>query len=175
MLGVAPRVRYDPPMRRIHPSFLAVLLVAAPVLFTAVPAHAATKDPCKVLKTSEISKVFGGASVSKGKAGLKTAANAQCTYKVAASAGLPEGDLVVIVMFAGAKPAYDGLKKINGYVPTPGLSKSIYNEKQSVVNTLKGDILLGMQGLFNDGTLPITYQDVQAQLVQVSKAGLKRV
>jgi hypothetical protein len=162
-------------MRRTRLSFLAVLFVATPVLFTAVPAHAATKDPCKVLKTSEISKVFGGASVSKGKAGLETAANAQCTYAVAASAGLPEGDLVVIVMFAGAKPAYDGLKKINGYVPTSGLSKSIYNEKQSVVNTLKGDILLGMQELFTDGSLPITYQDVQAQLVQVSRVGLKRV
>jgi hypothetical protein len=175
MLGVAPRVRYDPPMRRIHLSFLGLVLVAAPVLFSAVPAYGATEDPCKVLKASEISKVFAGASVSKGKAGLKTAANAQCTYTVAASDGLPEGDVVVIVMFAGAKPAYDGLKKIDGYVPTSGLAKSIYNEKQSVVNTLKGDILLGLQGLFTEGSLPITYEDVQAQLVQLSKVGLKRV
>ena len=141
----------------------------------ASPAGAATKDPCKVLTTQEISKAFAGASVSKGKKGLKTAANAQCSYTVAATADFPAGDVIVIVMFAGAKPAYDGLKDTAGYAPTTGLSKSIYNERQSVVNTLKGDIFLGVQGLFTDGTLPISYNDVEAQLVQLSKAGLKRV
>ena len=97
------------------------------------------------------------------------------TYKVAATAELPEGDVVVIVMFAGAKAAYDGLKDAAGYAPTTGLSESIYNEQQSVVNTLKGDVLLGLQGLFTDGELPITYSDVEAQLAQLSKVGLKRV
>ena len=60
-------------------------------------------------------------------------------------------------------------------MPTTGLSNSIYNARESVVNTLKGTMLLGVQGLFTDGTLPITYEDVQSQLVALSKAGLKRV
>ena len=161
-------------MRRIPASLFAVALVAS-VVQIAAPAGAATKDPCKVLKTGEISKAFGGAEVSKGKAGLKTAASASCKYTVGATADLPAGDLVVHVMFVGGKPAYDGLKKTSAYVPTTGLSKSIYNERESVVNTLKGSILLGMQGLFTDGTLPITYNDVEPQLVAISKVGLKRV
>jgi hypothetical protein len=78
----------------------------------------------------------------------------------------------VIVMFVGAKPAYDGLKKLTDqYVPTTRLSKSIYNDNQSVVNTRKGSILLGMQGRFSGDALPITNQDVQAQRVAISKVG----
>ncbi|MET0627083.1 MAG: hypothetical protein ABW033_01340 [Acidimicrobiia bacterium] len=155
-------------------STLGLVFVASGFVGTTA-AVAATKDPCKVLTTSEISKAFDGATVGKGKAGLKTAASASCKYAVGATAGLPAGDLVVHVMFIGGKPAYDGLKDTPAYVPTTGLSKSIYNERESVVNTLKGSILLGMQGLFTDGTLPITYQDVESQLVAASKAGLKRV
>ncbi|HEX5586987.1 MAG TPA: hypothetical protein VFZ17_06740 [Acidimicrobiia bacterium] len=138
-------------------------------------AVAATKDPCKVVTTSEISKAFGGATVAKGKAGLKTAVSAQCKYAVGATADLPAGDLVVHVMFIGGKAAYDGLKTNDLYVPTTGLSNSIYNERESVVNTLKGSVLLGMQGLFDDGSLPVTFQDVESQLVAATKAGLKRV
>jgi hypothetical protein len=32
-----------------------------------------------------------------------------------------------------------------------------------------------MQGLFSGDTLPITYHDVEPQLVAISKVGLKRV
>src|SRR5215213_4208116 len=162
-------------MRRLRMYLVVLLVLAIPTGLAVSAAGAATKDPCKVVTTAEISKAFGGATVGKGKKGLKTAANAQCKYTVAATADLPAGDVIVVVMFAGAKPAYDGLKNAAAYAPTTGLSKSIYNERQSVVNTLKGDVLLGMQGLFTDGTLPITYKDVEAQLVRLSKAGLKRV
>jgi hypothetical protein len=162
-------------MRRLAIAVL-TLSLAAGALFAASPASAATKDPCKVVTTAEISKAFGGATVSKGAPGLKTAVHAQCKYEVAATGDLPEGHLIVIVMFIRGKAAYDGLKKLSDqYVPTTGLSKSIYNEKQSVVNTLKGDVLLGMQGLFSGDTLPITNDDVEAQLVAISKVGLKRV
>ena len=132
-------------------------------------------NPCTVVKTSEISKAFGGAEVSTGKKGLTTPVSVQCKYAVGATADLPEGDVIITVMFGGGKPAYDGLKKSELYAPTTGLSNSIYSEKLSVVNTLKGSTLLGVQGLFNDGSLPITYEDVESQLVEVSKAGLKRV
>jgi hypothetical protein len=94
---------------------------------------------------------------------------------VGATADLPQGDLVVHVMFAGGKPAYDGIKKVSGYVPTTGLSSSVYNAKLSVVDTLKGDTLLGMQGLFTGDTLPVAETDVQAQLVALAKLGLKKV
>lgn len=164
-----------PPMRRLLAAPLVVLVLAAPTLLGATGAGAASApNPCKVLTPAQISKVFGGAEVSSGKKGIETAVNTQCTYDVAASADLPEGTLTVIVMFFRGKAAYDGLKDTAGYVPTTGLSKSIYNEQLSVVNTLKGDKLLGMQGLFSDGTLPITQIDVESQLVELSKLGLKK-
>ena len=78
-------------------------------------------------------------------------------------------------MFAGAKPAYEGRKTSDGYAPVPGLGKSIYNAEQSVIETLKGDVLLGVMGLFDTGDLPITYLDVESQLVALSKIGLERV
>ena len=164
-------------MRRLLLTPFVVLAVAVPAVLGAAPAAVAASapNPCKVVTTSEISKAFGGAEVSKGKKGLETAASVQCSYAVGATADVPAGDLVVHVMFVNGKAAYDGLKKSSAYVPTTGLSKSIYNERESVVNTLKGNTLLGMQGLFNDGSLPITFQDVESQLVAISKVGLKRI
>jgi hypothetical protein len=151
-----------------------MLLLGCFVVIT-TPAVAATKDPCKVVTTAEISKAFAGAKVSNGKPGRKTPANARCNYSVGASADLPAGDVIITVMFVGAKAAYNGLKKSSDYVPTTGLAKSIYNQRLNAVDTLKGNTLLGVQGLFTDGTLPLTYQKVQSQLVALSKAGLKRV
>jgi hypothetical protein len=153
-----------------------IVAVALVGVCSAAPAGAATKDPCKVVTTGEISKAFDGAAVERGVAGLKTAASAQCNYAIAATSTLPAGDLVVIVMYApGGKAAYDGLKTNPLSSPTTGLTNSIYNSKQSVVNTLEGKSLLGMQGLFSDGTLPVAFRDVQSQLVAISKVGLKRI
>ena len=153
----------------------ALVALSSFATLTAAPASAATTDPCKVLKTAEISKVFEGAQVGKGDRGLKTAVNESCTFDVAAAGDRPAGTLTVNVMFKRGKAAYDGLKKEAGYVPTTGLAKSLYDEKTSAVLTLKGDVLLTMQGLFSGDELPIVNHDVLAQLVAASKTGLKRV
>src|SRR5918994_2794965 len=104
-------------MRRYLVITFVALFAVASVVGTASTTDAATKNPCKVLTTKDIAKVFDGATVSKGKTGLKTAANEDCKYTVGASGALPEGDVIVIVMFAGAKAAYDGLKDLDGYEP----------------------------------------------------------
>lgn len=153
----------------------ALVALSSFATLTAAPASAATKDPCKAVTTAEISKAFEGAQVGKGERGLKTAVNESCTFDVAAAGDRPAGTLTVTVMFKRGKAAYDGLKKEPGYVPTTGLAKSIYDDRVSAVMTLKGDVLLTMQGLFSGDELPIVNQDVQAQLVTVSKTGLKRV
>src|SRR5262245_44798991 len=127
-------------MRRLVVALTALLLVVPALLVGASPASAASApNPCAVLTTAQISKAFGGAEVSKGKKGLTTPVNTQCSYDVGAAGDLPDGTLVVIVMFIRGKAAYDGLKGTAGYEPTTGLSNSIYNSKLSVVNTLKGD------------------------------------
>jgi len=164
-------------MRRLLLVPLVALAASVPTLLAAAaPAVAASApNPCAVVKTSEISSAFDGADVSTGKKGLTTPVSVQCKYSVGATANLPAGDVIITVMFSGAKPAYDGLKKTDLYTATTGLSNSIYSEKLNVVNTLKGSNLLGAQGLFHTDTLPITFSDVESQLVAVSKAGLKRL
>ncbi|MET0276542.1 MAG: hypothetical protein ABW211_06825 [Acidimicrobiia bacterium] len=159
-------------------NFLCGLIVAASLVAAgavAAPAGTATKDPCKVLTTAEISKAFDGATVSKGKKGLTTPVNAQCEYTVAAGSATPEGDVIVTMMTIGGQAAYDGLKTQSaaGYEVLTEIPKSIYNSKLSVVNTLKGKNLLGVQGLFRDASFKQV--DVKTQLVALDKAGLKRI
>jgi len=59
-----------------------VLAIAAAAfgMFQA-PAGAATTNPCKVLKKSEIQQAFGG-TVSSGKKGLSTPVSSQCEFQV---------------------------------------------------------------------------------------------
>ena len=52
-------------------------IAAASFALVAAPAGAATTNPCKVLKKSEIQQAFGG-TVSSGKKGLSTPVSSQC-------------------------------------------------------------------------------------------------
>ena len=141
----------------------------------AMPAGAATTNPCKVLKKSEIQQAFGG-TVSKGKKGLSTPVSAQCEFQVGANGDRPAGTVVVHVMTTGAKAAYTGLKKTAAYEPIDGVPNSLWAEKLDVVNILKGSVLLGVQGgfLITD-PLPIHSYDDKTQLTDLAQLGIKRV
>jgi hypothetical protein len=79
-------------------------------------------------------------------------------------------------MSTGAKIGYEGLKKIRSYEPVPELGKALYSPQTSVVDVLKGDVLLGVQGVFIESTkLPLGITDVKAQLVALAKKGIGRV
>ena len=134
-----------------------------------------TTNPCKVLKKSEIQQAFGG-TVSSGKKGLSTPVSSQCEFQVGASGDRPAGTVVVHVMTTGAKAAYTGLKKTAAYEPIDGVPNSLWAEKLDVVNILKGDVLLGVQGgfLITD-PLPIHSFDDKTQLTGLAQIGLKRV
>jgi hypothetical protein len=141
----------------------------------ASPAAAGGPDPCKVFKKSEIASVFAG-TVGAAKKGLTTAVSATCDFEVTASSDVPDGTFTVHIMFTGAKAGYDGLKKIATYEPVPELGKALYSAKTSVVDVLKGDILIGVQGVFIDSAkLPLAITDVKTQLVALAKKGVKRV
>jgi len=150
-------------------------IAAASFAMFAVPASAATTNPCKVLKKSEIQQAFGG-TVSRGKKGLSTAVSQQCEFKIGANGDRPTGTLVVHLMTTGAKAAYNGLKKTSQYVPIEGVPNSLWAEKLHVVNILKGDVLLGVQGgfLITD-PLQIHSFDDKTQLTDLAQIGLKRV
>ena len=139
------------------------------------PAGAATTNPCKVLKKSEIQRAFGG-TVSTGKKGISTPASAQCEFQVGANGDRPAGTVVVHVMTTGAEAAYTGLKKTAAYEPIDGLPNSLWAQKLDVVDLLKGDVLLGVQGgfLISD-PLPIHSYDDKTQLTDLAQIGLKRV
>jgi len=150
---------------------LFLLALAVP----ATPAGAATTNPCKVLKKSEIQHAFGS-TVSTGKKGLSTPVSAQCEFKVGANGERPAGTVVVHVMTTGAKAAYNGLKKTAVYEPIEGVANSLWAQKLDVVNILKGDVLLGVQGgfLITD-PLPIHSYDDKSQLTDLAQMGIKRV
>ncbi len=141
----------------------------------AAPAGAAGINPCKLLKKSEIQQAFGG-TVSSGKKGLSTPVSAQCEYQVGASADRPAGTVVVHVMTTGAKPAYTGLKKTSLYVPIDGVPNSLYAENVHVVDILKGNVLVGVQGGFTiTDPLPIHFYDDKTQLTDLAQTAAKRV
>lgn len=142
----------------------------------AAPGGAATTNPCKVLSKSQIQTVFGG-TVGNPKKGLVTPVSAQCEYSVTADGDRPDGTVIVHVMTTGAKAAYTGLKKQGTlYVPIDGVANSLYAEKLHVVNILKGNVFLGVQGNFIiTDPLPIHFYDAKSQLTDLAQLGIKKV
>jgi hypothetical protein len=138
-------------------------------------ADAATTNPCKVLKQSELQRVFGG-TVGSGKKGFSTPVSAQCEYSVSADGDRPDGTVVVHLTTTRAKAAYTGLKKTAEYVPIDGVPNSLYAEKLRVVDLLQGDVLVGVQaGFTSTDPLPIHSYDDKAQLIQLAQLAAKRV
>jgi hypothetical protein len=142
-------------------------------------AHAAAApkpvNPCKVVRRSEIQKAFGGV-VSTGKQGFPTPASSQCEYTVTADGDRPPGTVTVHLTTTGAQAAYDKLEKSRGYDAIDGLSDALSATKLHVVNLLKGDVLVAVQGGFTiTNPLPIHSFDDSAQLTQLAQAAAKRV
>jgi hypothetical protein len=162
------------PLRRA----LAVAVLATATLgVLAVPGHAAKgPNPCKVLKTSDISKAFGGATVDAGKAGMSTAVSSECSFEVAASGALPAGTVTVHIMSPRGKVAFKAHEKgTYGFQPVAGQKGVLYWDKTGSAEMLKGDTLVGVQGVFLGDSLPITQSDVEAQVVSLVKVARKRV
>jgi hypothetical protein len=148
---------------------------AASFAMFAGPAGAADTNPCKVIRRSEIQQAFGG-TVSTGRKGVSTSTSSQCEFQVGANGDRPAGTIVVHVRTTGGKDAYAGMKKTDSNAPIDGVPNSLWAEKRDVVNLLKGDVLLGVQGGFLIGEpLPIHAYDDKTQLTGLAQIGLKRV
>jgi hypothetical protein len=138
------------------------------------PAAAKTRNPCKVLKASEIAAEFDGASVADPQPGLKTAVSAGCTWEVAATAVTPDGDVTVSLMTTGAKPAYAGMKKMDGIETVSGRSRTLYMPSTGALMTLDGSTLITVQGVFLEGP-PIRQVDVRDRLLPLLDLAQQRV
>jgi hypothetical protein len=150
-------------------------VAAASFAMLAGPAGAADTNPCKVIKKSEIQRAFGG-TVSTGRKGVSTSTSSQCEFQVGASGDRPAGTIVVHVRTSGGKDAYAGMKKADSNAPIDGVANSLWAEKRDLVNILKGDVLLGVQGRFLiSEPLPIHSYDDKTQLTGLAQIGLERV
>lgn len=139
----------------------------------ATPAVAATSDPCKVLKKSEIFHELDGV-VGNPTKGLTTPVSKTCNWDVATSATRPSGTVSVHVMTIGGQAAYDGLKKITSqYVAVPELGKALYQQSTGALGVLQGGKYLTVQGVFIDTTTG--HADVEPQLIALMKIARKRV
>jgi hypothetical protein len=158
--------------------FATAVISLATLGVLATPGGAASKpNPCKLLKTREISQQFGGARVSPGTAGFGTAITKSCEFEVAESADFPDGTVHVSVMTTGAKVSYDAHKKKSefGYVPATGMSNALWAESTHALEALKGSTLVTVQPLFiRAETLPLQQIDTEAQAVALLKLALKR-
>ncbi len=160
-----------------HTGTIGGIVALTAVVFTGLAgsAGAATTNPCKILKKSEIVGAFGGTS-STGKKGLTTPVSTQCEYQVSAAGDRPDGTVIVHVTTTGGKAAYTGLKKTSLYVPIEGVPNSLWADKPHVVDILKGNTLLAVQGNFLiSDPLPIHFYDAKTQLTGLAQAAAKRV
>jgi hypothetical protein len=114
--------------------------------------------------------------VSTGKQGFATPASSQCEYTVTADGGRPPGTVTVHLTTTGAHAAYDKLEKSRAYDAIDGVPDALAAAKLHVVNVLRGDVLVAVQGGFTATTpLPIHFFDDTPQLTQLAQAAAKRV
>ena len=146
----------------------------------AVPGQAVTPSAkpaksCTLLKTSEISQAFGGATVTPGDAGINTVISNECHYDVAANGDIPSGTVTVHVLSPRGKIAFKGHEKGTfGFKSVPGEKGILYWDKTGSSEMLKGDTLVGVQGVFIGDTLPVAQHDAQAQVIALNKIAVKR-
>jgi hypothetical protein len=152
-----------------------VTLGAAALPGQAVTPSAKAVKACKLLKASEISQAFGGATVTPGDAGTNTVISTECNYDVAASGDIPSGTVTVHVMSPRGKVAFKAHEKGTfGFQPVAGEKGVLYWDKTGSSEMLKGDTLVGVQGVFIGDTLPIQQHDAQAQVIQLNQIAVKR-
>jgi hypothetical protein len=156
------------------PVILAAVAIGCAVAGRSTPA---TKNACEVLTEGEIANVFGGTVSERKKDATHT--SSRCEYDVGADGERPAGFVIVQVVFAEAKAAYDDLKKPgSGYTPIPELSNALSNETLRIVDVLSGDVLVGVQGIFVDDLMvpvPAHFYGVQNELVELAKVGMTRL
>jgi hypothetical protein len=94
------------------------------------------------------------------------------TTVLAATADFPSGTVTVHVLSPRGKAAFKAIE--GGFQPVSGEKGVLSWDKTGSAEMLKGDTLVGVQGVFLGDTLPITQSDVQAQVIALNKVALKR-
>jgi hypothetical protein len=170
--GIAVGARIVTDLRFAGPVILAAVAIgcATAGLSTPPPKHA-----CEVLTEREITKVFGGTVRERKREATDT--SSRCEFDVGADGLRPAGFVIVQVVFAEAKAAYDDLKKPGrGYIPLPELSNALGNETLRIVDVLAGDVLVGVQGISVDDPVvpvPAHFYDVHSELLELARLAVR--
>ena len=165
-------------MRLRHLAIPIALASAFTLVLPAATATAATKNPCKLVKSSEINKVFGQ-PVGKPKQRISTPVSKQCEWKVTATADKPGGSVATYLQFVGAKSAFKADRPQFETASVSGLGKDAFYQSTGaaggVVWVLKGDVLMTVQGVFFSVNGPMfDPAALQDELVAVAKIARKR-
>jgi hypothetical protein len=146
-----------------------------------VPAGAATKNPCKLVKPAQISNIFDQ-PVAKGKRAISTAVSKSCDFAVELTDTKPDGSVSTYLQFVGADIAFETNREDLGdlSVDVSGLGGDAFYQPTGsdggVVWVLKGDVLLTVQGVFFalGDTPDVDPVELQDELVAVAKIAKKK-
>jgi hypothetical protein len=160
--------------RRLARTVFTALLAGVFLLGIVEPAGAAaTKDPCKLLKTGEISSVLG-TEAAKARKGRTLPVIRVCEWDLPAAAGGAGGLISTTIQTSAAKTAYDANRDQPQAVAVTGLGKAIYLPEAlgpgsgGSVWVLKGKKVMTV----NDVLTPVATQD---QLVELATIARKRL
>ena len=149
------------------------MLVSGALAGSWSPAAAATKDPCKLLKATEIETVLG-TDVAEGRKGRTTAVIRNCEWDLPAAAGGAGGLISATIQTSGAKLAFDTNRQQAGVEDLAELGKAYYIPAAlgpgsgGSVWMLKGSKLLSI----NDVLTPVADK---AQLEELARLARKRL
>jgi hypothetical protein len=155
---------------------LSALAVAA-TMFAASPAGAATRNPCKLLKVSEIEATLEQSS-GPAKPGIQTPVSKSCGWELTAEQGKPGGGVHATLMTTGGDIAFNVNSKRPGSTLVPSLGKAYYSTVTSFsgeIHILKAKTLMTVQIVFVSlGGPTVAPSLIQDEAMQLGKLAKKR-
>ena len=141
----------------------------------ASPAGAATRNPCKLLKVSEIEATLEQ-SAAPGVPGITTPVSKSCSWELTAEQGKPGGGVHATLMTTGGDIAFNVNSKRPGSELVPSLGKAYYSTVTSFtgeIHILKGKTMMTVQLVFvpagGPTVDPSLIKDEALQLGKVAK------
>ncbi|HZP30956.1 MAG TPA: hypothetical protein VFC99_18550 [Acidimicrobiia bacterium] len=163
--------------RTLRAAALAGALGVAAAAWSAAPAGAATRNPCKLLKPSEIQSVLEQ-SVGSADPGLTTAVSKSCAFDLTAEQGKPGGGVHTTLMTTGGDVAFNVNSRRSGSEMVPGLGKAYYSsltKSTGEIHILKGRTLMTVQIVYVPlGGATVDPAMIKDEAIQLGKLAKKR-
>lgn len=149
-----------------------VAVVGASMVPLASPAGAKTKDPCKLLRRSQIAKVLGQPT-GPPDTGEPPPLFRQCYWNLAATDDEPAASVGITVQSLAAKSTFDINRASQFAQRMPGIEQAFYDTDLRTLSALRGDVLVSVQLLYLGGE-DVSGTPPEPELVRLAKAALRR-